>query len=99
LMDVNLEGGREGIEAARWLRDVCHPLRLTSIETISGRLLIAFKKAACPSAARSQVSKPSRCMSASRPMAKKTSSSTIRARRWCAGCWAIWSLLLQPLAL
>ena len=23
LMDVNLEGGREGIEAARWLRDVC----------------------------------------------------------------------------
>jgi CheY-like chemotaxis protein len=23
LMDVNLEGGREGIEAARWLREVC----------------------------------------------------------------------------
>src|SRR4029079_7546048 len=23
LMDVNLEGGREGIEAARWLRAVC----------------------------------------------------------------------------
>jgi CheY-like chemotaxis protein len=23
LMDVNLEGGREGIEAARWLRQVC----------------------------------------------------------------------------
>src|SRR6476661_4975043 len=23
LMDVNLEGGREGIEAARWLRVVC----------------------------------------------------------------------------
>jgi DNA-binding response OmpR family regulator len=23
LMDVNLEGGREGIEAARWLRGVC----------------------------------------------------------------------------
>ena len=22
LMDVNLEGGREGIEAARWLREV-----------------------------------------------------------------------------
>jgi DNA-binding NarL/FixJ family response regulator len=22
-MDVNLEGGREGIEAARWLREVC----------------------------------------------------------------------------
>jgi two-component system, response regulator PdtaR len=24
LMDVNLEGGREGIEAARWLREVCN---------------------------------------------------------------------------
>jgi DNA-binding response OmpR family regulator len=24
LMDVRLEGGREGIEAARWLREVCH---------------------------------------------------------------------------
>ena len=23
LMDVNLDGGREGIEAARWLREVC----------------------------------------------------------------------------
>jgi DNA-binding NarL/FixJ family response regulator len=23
LMEVNLEGGREGIEAARWLREVC----------------------------------------------------------------------------
>jgi CheY-like chemotaxis protein len=23
LMDINLEGGREGIEAARWLRTVC----------------------------------------------------------------------------
>jgi DNA-binding NarL/FixJ family response regulator len=23
LMDVNLEGGRDGIEAARWLREVC----------------------------------------------------------------------------
>jgi CheY-like chemotaxis protein len=23
LMDINLEGGREGIEAARWLREVC----------------------------------------------------------------------------
>ena len=23
LMDVNLEGGREGFEAARWLREVC----------------------------------------------------------------------------
>jgi CheY-like chemotaxis protein len=23
LMDVNLEGGREGIETARWLREVC----------------------------------------------------------------------------
>src|SRR6185312_15104279 len=23
LMDVNLEGGREGVEAARWLREVC----------------------------------------------------------------------------
>jgi DNA-binding response OmpR family regulator len=23
LMDVNLEGGREGIEVARWLREVC----------------------------------------------------------------------------
>src|ERR1043165_10096262 len=23
LMDVSLEGGREGIEAARWLREVC----------------------------------------------------------------------------
>jgi CheY-like chemotaxis protein len=23
LMDVNLEGGREGIEAARWLRETC----------------------------------------------------------------------------
>ena len=23
LMDVNLEGGREGIEAARWLREAC----------------------------------------------------------------------------
>jgi len=23
LMDVNLEGGREGIEAARWLREEC----------------------------------------------------------------------------
>ena len=23
LMDVNLEGGREGIEAARWLREGC----------------------------------------------------------------------------
>jgi response regulator of citrate/malate metabolism len=23
LMDVNLEGGREGIESGRWLRDVC----------------------------------------------------------------------------
>jgi two-component system, response regulator PdtaR len=23
LIDVNLEGGREGIEAARWLREVC----------------------------------------------------------------------------
>jgi CheY-like chemotaxis protein len=23
LMDVNLEGGREGIEAARWIREVC----------------------------------------------------------------------------
>jgi CheY-like chemotaxis protein len=23
LMDVNLQGGREGIEAARWLREVC----------------------------------------------------------------------------
>lgn len=23
LMDVNLEGGREGIEVARWIRDVC----------------------------------------------------------------------------
>jgi CheY-like chemotaxis protein len=23
LMDVNLEGGREGIEAAKWLREVC----------------------------------------------------------------------------
>jgi CheY-like chemotaxis protein len=23
LMDVNLEGGREGIEAGRWLREVC----------------------------------------------------------------------------
>jgi DNA-binding response OmpR family regulator len=23
LMDVNLEGGHEGIEAARWLREVC----------------------------------------------------------------------------
>jgi CheY-like chemotaxis protein len=23
LMDVNLEGGREGIEAARWLKEVC----------------------------------------------------------------------------
>jgi DNA-binding NarL/FixJ family response regulator len=23
MMDVNLEGGREGIEAARWLREVC----------------------------------------------------------------------------
>jgi len=22
-MDINLEGGREGIEAARWLREVC----------------------------------------------------------------------------
>jgi DNA-binding NarL/FixJ family response regulator len=24
LMDVNLEGGREGIEARRWLREVCN---------------------------------------------------------------------------
>jgi DNA-binding NarL/FixJ family response regulator len=24
LMDVRLEGGREGIEAARWVREVCH---------------------------------------------------------------------------
>jgi len=24
LMDVNLDGGREGIEAARWLREVCY---------------------------------------------------------------------------
>jgi DNA-binding NarL/FixJ family response regulator len=24
LMDVNLEGGREGIEAGRWLREVCN---------------------------------------------------------------------------
>jgi two-component system, response regulator PdtaR len=24
LMDVNLDGGREGIEAARWLREVCN---------------------------------------------------------------------------
>jgi len=23
LMDINLEGGREGIEVARWLRKVC----------------------------------------------------------------------------
>jgi DNA-binding NarL/FixJ family response regulator len=23
LMDINLEGGREGIEVARWLRTVC----------------------------------------------------------------------------
>jgi two-component system, response regulator PdtaR len=23
LIDVNLDGGREGIEAARWLREVC----------------------------------------------------------------------------
>ena len=23
LMDVNLEGGREGIEAGKWLREVC----------------------------------------------------------------------------
>jgi DNA-binding NarL/FixJ family response regulator len=23
LMDINLEGGREGIETARWLRSVC----------------------------------------------------------------------------
>lgn len=23
LMDINLEGGREGIEVARWLREVC----------------------------------------------------------------------------
>ena len=23
LMDVNLQGGREGIEAARWIREVC----------------------------------------------------------------------------
>ena len=23
LMDINLEGGREGIEVARWLRNVC----------------------------------------------------------------------------
>ena len=31
LMDVNLEGGREGIEAARWLREVCDiPIFITA---------------------------------------------------------------------
>jgi DNA-binding response OmpR family regulator len=35
LMDVNLEGGREGIEAARWLREVCD-IPVPS-ETISAR--------------------------------------------------------------
>jgi DNA-binding response OmpR family regulator len=27
LVDVSLEGGLEGIEAARWLREVCGPVR------------------------------------------------------------------------
>src|SRR6478736_3219467 len=31
LMDVNLEGGREGIEVARWLRSVCEaPISFSS---------------------------------------------------------------------
>ena len=34
LMDVNLEGGREGIEAARWLREVCDVPSTLSPETL-----------------------------------------------------------------
>ena len=30
LMDINLEGGREGIEVARWLRSVCEALSFSS---------------------------------------------------------------------
>ena len=33
LMDVNLEGGREGIEAARWLREVCDVPVSSSLHT------------------------------------------------------------------
>ena len=39
LMDVNLEGGREGIEAARWLREICDIPIVDphTIERIAGR--------------------------------------------------------------
>jgi DNA-binding response OmpR family regulator len=35
LMDINLEGGREGLEVARWLRKVCEaPIVFDTIERI-----------------------------------------------------------------
>ena len=40
LMDVNLEGGREGIEAARWLREVCD-IPVVFITAYTGRDTVA----------------------------------------------------------